>query len=343
MPRHKREEFDLFPFCWKCTVCGETFLPYGDFFTEEDILEPFQEKVIHAEELSRISILATNYEAQDTIKNMFQGENAAIVCSLKSCCPRCKVIFNLNTWIDLKLYEKENGYLKLSVNGYEILNGDNIQIHSIPGFYRGTDIAGGLNRLFLRWFYLKGDIFVICPFIVEEELEYFDNIGIKILKTNNSLGNPKYPVNPFKKIITRMYTGFGQDRSTMTESIRKYLKKLNGDRSFIEGQPGSGLVFVMEGSLIEVENVPKHELQGHHQYANYFHAKLYAGLLDDTAEVVITSYNYTVPEILQLESLAFLRISKEDFEHQISKFVNDIHMTLYPTELSAIIKSFIPE
>ena len=340
--QNNRKEFDLFPFCWKCNVCGETFLPHGDFFREEHIFQPFQETTIHTEELNKIPILSRNYDAQEKIKNMFQGEKAAITCSMGGQCPQCNVPFDLKTWIDFELYEKQNRYLKLYVNDYEILDGDNIQIHSIPGFYRGTDIAGGLSKLFLRWFYLKGDIFVICPFIVKEELEYFDNIGIKILKTNSSLGNQKYHANPFKKIITRRHTGFGQDRTTMTESIRKYLEELNGDRSFIEGQPGSGLVFVMTGSLVEVENRPRRKLQGHHQYANYFHAKLYGGLLNGTAEVVITSYNYTVPETLQLESLAFLQISKEDFEYQISKFLNDIHMTLYPADLDAVIRSFVP-
>lgn len=331
-----KQEFDLFPFCWKCTACGKMIPPSCKFISEKDIYKTFQD-VINVDELNKIPILARNYRAQETIKNMFKGEKSAIILSIKGQCPICNMPSTLAIWVELELYHKEDEYLTLSVNHYEILDGDYIQLGSIPGFYRGVDIASGLNNLFLRWFYLNGEIYVICPFINKEELEYFDKIGRRILITNSSLGNPKYYTNPFKKIITRRYTGSGKDRTTMTELIGKYLKGLNGDTCFIEGNPGSGIIFIMTGSLTEVENKPRRELQDHHQYANYFHAKFYGGLLNDTAEIVITSYNYTVPEILQLESLAFLEISKDDFKHQIAKFVKDIHMTLHPVNLSKII------
>ncbi len=331
------KDFDLFPFCWSCSFCGKKFTPHGAFYNEQDILQSFPDS-IHVDELDSIPILANNHEAQETIRYLFPGETAAIICSSQGQCTNreCKMPFELKAWIDIDLLEKDNEHLKLNVNGFEILDGDYLQISCSPGFYRGVDIAEALSRLFLRWFYLKGEISVFCPFIDQEHLEYFDKTGINILKTNSSLGNPRSNANPFKKIITRRHTGFGRDRTTMTESIKRYLKELNGDRSFIEGQPGSGLVFVMTGSLIEVENRPRVELQDHHKYANYFHAKLYGGLLAENAEIVVTSYNYAFPEILQLESFAFMRISRDDFEHQISKFIDDIHMTLHPVDVGEI-------
>jgi hypothetical protein len=46
--------------------------------------------------------------------------------------------------------------------------------------------------------------------------------------------------------------------------------------------------------------------------------------------MVITSYNYIDKEILQLESLAFVETSKENFAHQVGHFENDKYMKLAP-------------
>jgi hypothetical protein len=105
---------------------------------------------------------------------------------------------------------------------------------------------------------------------------------------------------------------------------------------FVRDYPGSGLLFVLQNTLKVVDNVYRKELGGAHATANYFHGKMYGAILKDKVEMVITSYNYTGQEILQLESVALVETPKENFKHQIYKFENDPHMTIESISLSDI-------
>jgi len=100
---------------------------------------------------------------------------------------------------------------------------------------------------------------------------------------------------------------------------------------------GNGLEFVMKGALLGVEcgKMLKTPYNPQFQCADYFHGKMYGALLRSGAEMVITSYNYVDREVLQLESLAFVETSKENYIHHIEIFEHDQYMTITPQPLSS--------
>lgn len=88
------------------------------------------------------------------------------------------------SWVEFEKEDKGNNKFKVNIVDVSIIDSDSKLICE-TGLYRGVDIAVGLNDLFLRWWYLNGEIIIICPFISGDGISYFDQIGNKIFKTHN--------------------------------------------------------------------------------------------------------------------------------------------------------------
>ena len=330
---------EIMPFSWKCSCCNHLMPLGGEIYDEKQIFKAFEE-YIDLEVLEKHPLIKTDNLSHEVLKNLSERDSTGLIVTAEGRCtnPECGCPFELKIWLELELDRKDGSYALFNVSNTVLLAGDMIAVDSIPGFYRGVDIAEGLSNLYLRWWYLKGQIFIICHFIGMRELDFFDAVGLKILKTHNSImvSNPIH--NPFEKIITRKNTSHNFKRAQFSQLIDMYLCELSEDRIFLEGQPGSGLLFVFKHNVYEVQNTPKKDLIGEEnelqRYVNYFHGKLYGACFNGTAEVVITSYNYTVTESLQLESLAFIITSEVNFHRQIEIFEKDQHMTITPVDLS---------
>jgi hypothetical protein len=317
---------------------------YGAPFINENDLYKYSNELIDLESLEKISFLRNSQEAQEVLKNLYEDETAAIICSLNGQCPECLTSMKLTVWVHFEVHKhNQDSSVNIEIINYQILDGDYISISCTPGFYRGVDIASGLHHLYMRWWYLKGEISVICPFIDKDGLQYFDDIGVHILKTNNCRLYTTNHQNPFKRIIFRnRQDGDDFQKTTITKLIQEFLEENchveNNDwESLRVGEPGSGIKFVMNNSLVKVntkwekQNFPENK---HHASASYFHGKLYGALLTDKAEMVITSYNYSNRETLQLESATLVETSRENLIHQINKFENDGYMTQELVELN---------
>ena len=327
------------PFHWQCSFCDHIMPLSGDVYDEKPIYKAFED-YIDMEYLEKHPFIKDDRLSFDVLKNLSEGDTTGLITSVEGQCanPECKLSFELKVWMELELERKDGSNALFNVTNIILLDGDMIKVNSIPGFYRGIDIAEGLSNLYLRWWHLKGEIFVICPFIGMRELKFFDDVGLRILKTHNSImvSNPIH--NPFNRIITRKNVSHNFKRTKISHLIDSYLYELSEDRIFLYGYPGSGLLFVFKNNAYEVENLPRGEFFGQEnepqRFANYFHGKLYGACFNGRAEVVITSYNYTVVESLQPESLAFIQTSEDMLRHQIEIFERDQHMTITPLDLS---------
>ena len=335
----RKDYKEIMPFHWQCSFCNHIMSLQGDIYDEKAIHEAFED-YIDLEYLEKHPLIKNDRLSHDVLKNLSEGDTTGLITPIEGQCtnPECKLSLELQIWLELQLERKDGSNALFNVTNIILLDGDMIKVNSIPGFYRGVDIAGGLSNLYLRWWHLKGEIFVICPFIGLRELEFFDDVGLKILKTHNSImvSNPIH--NPFNRIITRKNVSHNFKRTQISHLIDSYLYELSEDRIFLDGQPGSGLLFAFQDNIYEVENVPRGKCFGEEnepqRFANYFHGKLYGACFNGMAEVVITSYNYTVVESLQLESLAFIQTSEDNLRRQIEIFEHDQHMTITPVDLS---------
>jgi len=324
-------DFDVFPFRWSCRYCSRPY-PLADFFDAKDIYKHFESPLLIAD-LRKITILDS--KTVDKITQLYNGDTCAFVTKMNGKCinPKCNAELGLVVWIDIFVEDKSDTDVYITVSNYIILDGD-IEVYSQPGFYRGIDIAAGLQDLYLRWWYLGGDISVFCPYIGLEEIRYFDNTGLSILKTVNVQRR-----NPFRRIVTRRINyNFGIPVSFM-EKVSDYLNNTDDAEWIKTYQKGMGLSFIFKGTLYGVEtskSKDKRMSDKSFELAHYFHAKMYGALLPYNAEMVITSYNYIEAEAMQLESLAFVEASKEDFEHQVQIFEKDQHMKIKVLSLDKI-------
>jgi len=310
----------------------------SNIYDEQQIFGPFDD-FIDLECLDKHPILSTSPKSHEVIRSLSGGETTGLFVTINGRCTnrKCGCETNLKVWVELGVERKDGSSVLLNVLNTVLVDGEDLIVDAHPGFYRGIDIATGLNNLYLRWWYLGADIFVICPFIGKSELKFFDEIGLQILKTYNSMMISRPINNPFKKIITRKNAQHNFKKAKTSELIYDYLHEIDNNMVFLDGYPGSGLEFVFSGSLFEVENIPRKGYHGqeneHLKFANYFHGKLYGACFNGMSEVVVTSYNYTSVESLQLESLSFVRSSEENLRRQIEIFENDQHMAISPVEM----------
>lgn len=339
MTRLHKDYTEIMPFSWRCSVCDHLMPLDGDIYDETQILNQFKDS-INLDQLDRHPLIRTDNISHVVLRSLTEGETTGLIITANGRCTNsnCGCSFTFRVWLELELERKDEPYALFTVLNSIILDGDLISKDAIPGLYRGTDIAGGLSDLYLRWWYLKGEIFVICPFISMNQLKTFDELGLKILKTHNSImvSNPIY--NPFKMIITRYHIMHNfKWHTTFPKLVKMYLKRFSEDGIFLDREPGDGLHSIFRKNLYGVKNRPVKGCKGEEnealKYASYFHGKLYGACLKGSAEVVITSYNYTGVEGLQLESLAFVQTSEENLRRQIEIFTNDQHMTISPIDL----------
>lgn len=326
-----KTDFDVLPFGWRCDLCDMEYA-LAEFFDGQALFAAFAAPMI-IDEVCKI--LSLSWDASEKIKNLFPGDSFAVISAFEGKCRNrgCGAELDLIVWVRISIEDKvDDGIFQFSISDYFVIDGDSISVASNPGFYRGMDIAEGLHKLYLRWWYLGGEITVVCPFIGKKELEFFDRIGLDILRTVN---RPKE--NPFKRIITRQATYEYKKRVTILDKIHQYLDESTENDFVREINRGNGLEFVMKGALLGVEcgKMPKTPYNPQFQCADYFHGKMYGALLRSGAEMVITSYNYVDREVLQLESLAFVETSKENYIHHIEIFEHDQYMTITPQPLSS--------
>lgn len=328
-----KTDFDVLPFGWRCDLCDMEYA-LAEFFDGQALLAAFAAPMT-IDEICKI--LSLSWDASEKIKNLFPGDSFAVISAFKGKCRNrgCGAELDLVVWVRISIEDKmDDGIFQFSISDYFVIDGDSISVASNPGFYRGMDIAEGLHKLYLRWWYLGGEITVVCPFIGKKELEFFDRIGLDILRTVN---RPKE--NPFKRIITRQATYEYQHRKwvTILNKIDEYLDDSTDNDFLKEMNRGRGLEFVMKEALFGVEcgKLPKTLDNPQFQCADYFHGKMYGALLRSGAEMVITSYNYVDREVLQLESLAFVETSKENYIHHVEIFGHDQYMTITPQPLSS--------
>jgi hypothetical protein len=286
---------------------------------------------IDAEDLDKIPLFKNDHKAKEVIRNITKGEVTAIISKLQGVCPKCGGEMDLEVWIKFLVDDREDNMVLLSIENEIILDGSRLRVEAIPGFYRGVDIADGLHKLYLRWWFLGGDIYIFCPFINVDCYEYLDQIGNDIQIIYSSMMADEKSRQPFKMIVTRRILS-AKYNDTAETRIEKFMSKTERDMSFIPGRPGKGIDFLSE-SFFGVETVsPKDKAP--ENYKTYFHGKMYGAVMPyGRAEMVLTSYNYIEYETMQLESLSFVDIDEGTFMKQVYKFKDDPHMKIEKVDL----------
>ncbi|MGC9337907.1 MAG: hypothetical protein ACP5EQ_07425 [Candidatus Cloacimonadia bacterium] len=335
----EKKHFLMFhPFHWECTNCDQKSTFQGEGFNLKNLLDNVFKDIQDDEDIMKIRIFKHFAESERTIKTL-GNECSGIICEVEGVCTECGMSLKIVCWVEIsKKLLGENDY-KLQIEDIIILDGD-LNLQCAPGLYRGVDIAVGLNNLYMRWWYLNGDISIICPFIDSEGFSYFDDVGRKIHKTYNNMFIDKTNRNPFTKIISRDKLWDLDKRRwvSLEERLRKYIGddcsykwddtlKANIIR---EGDKGSGILNYFTENMLGVNirsSLPKKDRDNFY-YKGYFHCKIYGAILAEYAEVVITSYNYLNVETLQFESVVLQRMDKTELQYQVNKISRDSKLEL---------------
>lgn len=335
--RRIEEINDIVPFYYSCVECGAKGSFHGYPFLDTTFENDLQDW-IDTEDLDKCLLFKDNYKAKELIKNIFKGETSAIISKLAGKCSKCKSELDLNVWVKFHVYDQEDNLIRISVENTVLLDGTGLIVESIPGFYRGVDIASGLHKLYLRWWFLEGDIYVFCPFIEENNYKYFDDIGNDILITYNCLKENSMNRQPFKMITARnhLWDYKKRQRTTIKDRVCKFMKSIESDRDYMLGGIGEGVSFLFRDSLYGVKTLSP-ENKSPENFKTYFHAKMYGAVTQfNRAEMVLTSYNYVAVETMQLESLSFADVDKEAFMKQVYKFQDDPHLKIEKIDLKDI-------
>jgi len=166
--------------------------------------------------------------------------------------------------------------------------------HDVNGLYKGENIKNILESFFLRWNYLSDIILCCAPFISSE-----NTYGEWEWLTQNLM--------PFKYyIITRP-----QSKEFLKRLLIFKLKsdiEISKDPAFLE-------------TLFDVDKFSQRIMspiwaEDHIITIDYFHAKFYAGIFQDHAEIIHSSYNPYYWENRQLENAAFTILPKNEFAYR---------------------------
>lgn len=328
------EEFlRFFPFHWECKCCHKKSTFRGEQFSLENVLNEDFSKIADDDSLDYVTSFEDIEKAKSAIKYITY-ETTATYCTVNCKCLNCLTNINISAWVEVSKEKLSDTEYRIEIVDLSITDGD-LDLICEPGLYRGTDIATGLNQLYLRWFYLSGDITVVCPFIESNSVDYFESIGQQILKTYSFIHGGESNTNPFKRIITRdnlwnidLKRPIGIEKRILSfiENNSNYIYQdhlssiLIPDRSL-----GAGLCKIIKNNLfgINLRIERNQKLKDHHYYRGYFHGKLYGASFGKTSEIVVTSYNYVSVETLQFESVSLHFSTPEKLEFQVEKMFHD--------------------
>ena len=335
----EKEHFLIFhPFHWECRNCHQKSTFCGEGFSLKQKLDKTFENQQNDRSIEEVKIFKQFKDSVSTIKTL-ENQSSGVICEEECVCIKCGLLSRITCWVEISKNRISDDEYKVQIEDIIILDGDLI-LKCIPGLYRGIDIVVGLNNLYLRWWYLNGDINIICPFIGSDEFSYLDDVGRKIYKTHNNIFIDRNNRNPFNQIITRDNLWNIEQKSwiPIKERLRRYIvdhcsyewdENLNAN-IIREGAKGSGILHYFTENIQGVNirsNVPKKDRDNFY-YKGYFHGKMYGAILAENAEVVITSYNYVNVETLQFESVALQRMDKTEFKYQIDKMSKDSKLEL---------------
>mgnify|MGYP000900651557 FL=1 len=177
---------------------------------------------------------------------------------------------------------KKNGELQISENDYLLADISGTSIGSkLMGLFSKTDIMAFLEKLIIRWNLLSTKIIIASPFVGHQYLSKKAKLEIwnwllSILDCNKTI------------FITR------------TRSLNKYkslLEEVEGlDHTFLKK-------YDLENKIISSETKK-----------NDFHAKVYAGLTTETAEVFSGSANLVKGS--SIENICFIPMPRSDFDNK---------------------------
>jgi hypothetical protein len=328
----------FFPFHWECNMCNCKSTFGGEAFLLRQTIQEYFKDTFSDQTIEEIPIFKERDKAIETIRTHSNG-TSAFVCEVQGKCHKCSSNVMLISWVEFEKENLGNNEFRLNLVDMSIIDSD-ANLICETGLYRGVDIAVGLNDLFLRWFYMKGEITIVCPFIVGDGISYFDEIGNKITKTHNNIYIDAHIHNPFKRIITRdniynqsrkRFEGIEERLTDFILSNASYGYDKNLSSYIIPtGNLGAGLCKIFDENLYGVNIIQKVEaqLRDHIYYRGYFHGKLYGAKLGEFSEVVVSSYNYIDVETLQFESVALQQIESKQFDFQIQKMFDDNRLSV---------------
>lgn len=296
---------------WKCNDCKADFYPSNnikikDIRSSLNIDEPEQIECIWYEQYKKIIFIAevTDY------------------------CSKCGKKINYTLLINCTEFNKDSEEFS---NCNNIILDSNDLEYTADGFiFRGCDILYTIPELLLHWWYKRKKIIVVNPFITDDGMKtLLDLTSIPYLYCNQ-LSKFSAPSKFFYKILMQNQQGY----SNVIKIIDKLVQKQQTEDTY-ECFSGWNPKDIKEAlyltnqpdSLLSMINDKDFNIESRFKNSGKFHAKLYAALDKNNSELLITSYNLTEGEKLQMETVIYEKeLSEYVINSELSKIFNDNRM-----------------
>lgn len=304
-------EISWIPIEWICSSCEKAYFP--SLFTGGNI------------DISDIQ----HTMATDNIEEIKQAyyEHFSLIGAgiFQDKCDHCgneikyRAVFELNN--------PNDDFRKYSIQTYEIYASSDLDHYQNGFIFRGTDIYSALSSLLVKWWMTEKDIYIANPFITTEGWKMFTSVGKYIANYNYRLFKIKPIRDPFKKIIIQKKQGdYGNTPETY---LKKAMNDITNELSEVDRYMKNPSLALFANCLYLTS--PKNQVNkddaSHIKNSGKFHIKLYAGLSRSESDMVITSYNLTEYEYLQMESFSYIRGLKDAYVlKEISKLLDDKYM-----------------
>ena len=235
---------------------------------------------------------------------------AELVVSVDVCCPQCEAEFTTTVLVEFDYYHEEDKMTTYvdTVRDFVLIDISEKELLCEEGLKKGKDILQTIRWLIFRWSITSEKVYIVSPFIDKSNWLFIEGLHSSVLDQINVKGR-------IEKVITRQ---------TQLEKGRYFnMKKHLANEVRIREEKCEE-----QYKLTGIDCANPDSKCGHYALKSIFnkvsfekkrfHAKLYAGLMHDFSEVIITSFNLLTSELEQEESFSLIKMDSQVLVNQVN-------------------------